>query len=266
MCTFTRRNTMASRKKLFVVLFGENPSLNDLLGRTAARYGIETYGCAWKEEPGKPVWGDIASLTVKNACDGLLVAGDAALWGVPETRAHLSLALLKIRAVLGDGFPVFHRLSPTPGHWPSPLANAVELPGDAFGPRLLGKLAAPPAKTKPDFRLDAHPLGVGDGAVVEIGPEGDGVWQGAILAMRGGGHITHHTVGPRGTLPEKGVVEYAMKGIELEGGNGKYTGWAVQNRLTAAESYFVRIVGEVEGLLFGELPKEDATDLRAVTL
>lgn len=258
---------MASRKKLFVVLFGENPSLNDLIGRTAARYGIETYGCGWKEEPGKPVWGDVASLAVKNGCDGLLIAGDSALWGVPETRSHLSLALLKIRAVLGEGFPVFQRLSPLPERWPSPLAGAIELQGEAFGPRLLGKLASPPAKTQADFRLDAHPLGVGDGVVVEIGPQGDGVfWEGAILAMRGGGHITHHTVGARGTLPEKGVVEYAMKGIELEAGDGKYTGWAVQNRLTPAESYFVRIVGEVEGLLFGELPKENATDLRAVAL
>lgn len=259
---------MASRKKLFISLLAEDGRLSDYIGGTAAKYGIETAGVVWKEEPGKPVWGDVVSMILKKECHGWLVAGKLADWqSSAETRSHIALAALKTANLMGPSFGFFSMIEPNPEALPTPLSGAIEVEKAKLGAKLAAKLGmAAKAGPEPEYRLDVHPLPVGDGFVAEIGPAPGKTWAGALLAIRGGGEISHHTVGKRGDVPDRGIVEYAMKGLKLELGGKEYAGWAVANALDAETSYFVRITGEVEGMAFGELPSGDAGDLYAVGL
>lgn len=258
---------MATRKKLFVVTLSEDPALNDAIGQTASKYGIETYGLTWREEPGKPIWGDVAGLAAKNACSGLLLAGDAQTWNADTAkRSHISLAVLKAANLMGGAFTPFIMMDPLPDLLPTPLAGAVPVEQAKLGPRLAAKLGmGKPAS--PEYFFDVHPLPAGDGLVAELGPaQGGAAWHGALLALTGGGSISHHTVGARGIVPEKGVVEYPMKGLKLEAGGKEFTGWAVANALDADSSYYVRITGEASAFAFGPLPEGDAANLNILTL
>lgn len=259
---------MAQRKKLFVSLLADDQALSDVIGKTAATYQVETSGIVWREEPGKPIWGEVASMILKNDSQGWLVAGRGADWLVdPERRAHISLAALKVAALMGPSFTFFRMIDPDPETLPLPLAASVAVDKAKFGPRLVAKLGVKPKDAAaPEYRFDVHPLPVGDGLVAEIGPPDGAGWTGALFAVRGGGEISHHTVGPKGTPPDRGVVEYAMKGLKLNLGGDEYTGWAVKNRLDAGTSYYVRVTGSVTGMVFGQLPDGDAADLFTVNL
>lgn len=258
---------MAARKKLFVAQLSDDRELSDHIGRTAARYGVETSGVAWKEEPGKPIWGEVASMIMKGGCDGLLLAGKRDEWlADAETRAHISLAAFKASILMGPSFALFAMLDAFPETWPTPFAGVATVERDKLGPRLAAKLGMRKSVPALDYRLDVHPLPVGDGMVVELGPPEGKEWRGALLAIRGGGDISHHTVGPKGAPPDRGVVEYAMKGLKLELSGEEFTGWAVHNRLDSDSSYYVRVAGTPLGLAFGELPGGDAGELFAMGL
>lgn len=257
---------MALKKKLFVSLLSNNEKLSQTIAQTAARYGIATCGVVWREEPGKPVWGDVAAMILKEGCSGWLLAGTKEEWDTnAETRSHISLAAVKAANLMGDTFTVFSMFQPAIQALPTPLAAAIEIAPDKLGARLAAKLGMG-KKTETEYFLDVHPLPAGDGFVVELGPQAGAEWSGALLATTGSGKISHHTVGSRGVVPEKGVVEYAMKGVKLEAGGKEYTGWAVANRLDERSSYFVRVSGESNGLLFGQLPSDNAGDLFSLIL
>lgn len=259
---------MANRKKLFVSLLADDKELSDVIGGTAASYQIETSGVVWNEEPGKPIWGEVAAMILKNGCDGWLIAGKAGDWQADASkRAHISLAALKAAALMGPSFQFFRMIVPDPQTLPQPLAASVAMDRAKLGPRLAAKLAVGgKAVGEAGYRLDVHPLPVGDGMVVELGPPAGVEWSGALFAMRGGGEITHHTVGIKGSPPERGVVEYAMKGLKLEIGGEEYVGWAVRNRLDEGRSYYLRIDGDVTDMAFGQLPEGDAADLFTLRL
>ncbi len=258
---------MAKRKKLFITLLVEDAELSAFIGQTAMKYGIEPLGGVWREEPGKPVWGDAVDLMRKNAVDGWLLAGNGAEWDKDAGRRG-SVALAAVRAAncLGPGFGVFTMLTPAPEHLPTPLAGAEAVERGKLGVRLAAKLGlASSPKVAPEYYFAVHPLPAGEGFVAEVGPAAGKEWRGALFAVAGGGEITHHAVGPRGTVPERGVVEYPMQGVKLEAGGCEYVGWGVANRLTSGESYFLRVVGGPARVLFGAMPEGAAADLYTVT-
>lgn len=259
---------MAPRKKLFVSLLADDQQLSDLIGKSAAAYQIETSGVVWREEPGKPIWGEVAAMMLKHGSDGWLVAGKGDDWAADaERRSHIALAALKAANLMGPGFAMFRMIDPDPAALPLPLASSFAVDKTKIGPRLLAKLGVPAKPAAPaEYRFDVHPLPVGDGLVAELGPPAGGEWKGALFAIRGGGEISHHTVGPKGNPPDRGVVEYPMKGLKMEFGGEEYVGWAVQNRLDAETSYFVRLTGMVSGMLFGPLPDGDAAELFSINL
>lgn len=257
---------MAKRKKLFITMLEDDSALGGTIAREAAKYGVETCGVTWREEPGKPVWGDVAAMILKEGCDGWLLAGKGEVWNADAARrAHISLAAVKAANLMGDAFSFFSMIEPEPAALPTPFTGAAAVTAAKLGVRLAAKLGLG-KRDAPDYFLDVHPLPMGDGVVVELGAPKGGEWAGALLATAGAGEISHHTVGPRGTVPERGIVEYAMKGVKLESGGRDYTGWALANKLDDGTSYFVRITGETEGLLFGPLPAGDSAELYSLSL
>ncbi len=258
---------MAKRKKLFITVLADDPELSGFIGQTAMKYGIDPIGGVWREEPGKPVWGDAADLIVKNAADGWLLAGRGAEWSADsKRRGHVALAALRAANRLGGGLTLFSLLEPAGGELPTPLAGAIAVDRAKLGARLAAKLGVLAAKAAAEYFFDVHPLPAGDGFVAEIGPAGGGEWRGALFAVSGGGEITHHSFGPRGSVPERGVVEYPLKGVKLEAEGREFVGWGVANRLGGGDSYFLRVMGEPGRVLFGALPEGGAAELFTVSL
>jgi len=81
-----------------------------------------------------------------------------------------------------------------------------------------------------------------------------------------GAEITFHAVGPAGSLPSKTTLNYPMQGLKLEMGDKEYTAWAAQNELNAETSYFVKVEGYPESILFGPFSPEAEADVLIVRL
>jgi hypothetical protein len=81
-----------------------------------------------------------------------------------------------------------------------------------------------------------------------------------------GAEITFHAVGPTGSLPPKTVLNYPMQGLKLEMGGKEYLAWAAQNELNAETSYFVKVEGYPESILFGPYSTEQEANVFVVGL
>ena len=52
-----------------------------------------------------------------------------------------------------------------------------------------------------------------------------------------------------------------MEGLRLDLREKEYIAWAVQNKLNAETSYFVKVEGFPESILFGPVPAEGADEV-----
>ena len=78
--------------------------------------------------------------------------------------------------------------------------------------------------------------------------------------------ITFQAVGPSGSLPTKTVLNYPMQGLKLEMGGKEYTAWATQNELNSETSYYVKVDGFPESILFGPYSPEEEADVFVIRL
>ena len=87
-----------------------------------------------------------------------------------------------------------------------------------------------------------------------------GSWPGVMFGVAGA-EIAFHGVGPAGSLPSKTILNYPMQGLKLEMGKKAYLAWAAQNELNAETSYFVKVEGYPESILFGPYSTEQEADV-----
>jgi hypothetical protein len=102
------------------------------------------------------------------------------------------------------------------------------------------------------------------GQWIEIGPQ-NASWKGAMLGVCGG-EITAHAVGPKGTLPSKTVLNYPMKGMKVSLVETEYLVWAVQNEVNTDASYFAKVEGFPESMIFGPYASEDEAEVYVLKL
>lgn len=227
------------------------------------KYGHPTGGGPWIDKLAQMAWTTTGlTLLDTEAADLWLIAGRQADWERPSVRTGLALAAAMAQGIRGHRFPIVAVALDgvlDPAALPTPLANALCVDGSkpAWGIKIapgLKRFATLPA---PEYRLaiTAEPH---IGLWIEVGPR-DGEWNGALFGVSGGhGAITHQAVGPKEELPSKTVLEYPMNGIQLTAGDRKYTACAASNQIDAATSYYVKIAGTPEHILFGGHPDSDA--------
>jgi hypothetical protein len=230
----------------------------------ARRYGLGTAGHTWVDDLPGMAWAGAGPELARTGTGAWVILGSPAALARPTVVRGLALLALDLQSRRGHGFPVFLVGRDQPGAdpaLPTPLAEARRF---ALGePSLGAKLAAaanrPAAAAAPDYRLGLHAL-PGLGLWFEIGPPPDREWSGALFAASGG-EIDAHAVGPAGQLPERTVLEYPMKGLELEAGGLRYRAWAVRNRLAAGQSYFVRVKDVSGSIRFGAFDEANEVEL-----
>jgi len=223
-------------------------------------YGLDGNGHFWTDDLKNMAWmGPREKLEDKNTALWVILGSKASL-EPKSVRYGLSLLTLGMRSTRGYGFPVVVLDTGDgidPATLPGPLRGAEVLPfsGPPWGAKLAARAGTPVKPLETGYRIDVFAQ-TSIGVWLEIGPAGETVWEGAMAGVTGGG-IDFHAVGPAGRLPEKATLEYPLQGLTLKLGEKDYTAWAVKNRLDGASSYFVRLTGEPEGLVFGPFEAGD---------
>ncbi len=226
------------------------------------KYGHATGGAPWIDKLEQMAWTSTGlTLLDTEAADVWLIAGRKADWERPSVRTGLALAAAMAQGIRGHRFPIVAvglDFLPDAETLPTPLAGAVCLDGSrpAWGIKIGPGLKRFAGAAAPEYRfaVTAEPH---IGLWLEVGPR-VGEWAGAMFGVSGGGAtLTQQAVGPKEELPSKTVLEYPMNGIELTAGGRSYTACAANNRIDESTSYYVKIDGTPERILFGAHPDSD---------
>jgi len=226
------------------------------------KYGHPTGGAPWIDKLAQMAWTTTGlTLLDATAADVWLIAGRQSDWQRPPVRTGLALAAAMVQGIRGHRFPIVAvglDGALDAATLPTPLAAALCLDGGqpAWGIKIGAGLKRFATLPFPEYRMaiTAEPhLGLW----IEVGPRA-GEWAGAMFGISGpSGAITHQAVGPKEELPSKSVLEYPMNGIRLTAGGHDYTACAVRNRIDDSTSYYVKIDGQPDRLLFGPHPDSD---------
>lgn len=255
-------------KVLVSALFKDETAAARLL-QTVKRFVPDLGGHFWADDLANMAWTEARDQLLAKECGLWLILANPEELARPSVRTGLALAALCVQSVKGQDFPVILAVAgalPEPAGLPTPLAGAEILAADnaALGPRVAAKAFTPRKPASLEYRLDVYALPK-LGLWFEAGPGPGHQWKGAMIGVDKG-DIFAHGVGPSGKLPERSVVEYAMKGMKLGLGDREYTAWAVQNALEPGTSYYIGVRGEPSALVFGSLPDGDGAEVFSLRL
>jgi len=256
-------------KKIWITALDNDQQAVQKLMTTLKAYGLDVNGHFWVDDLARMAWSEAA---------GELLAKETALWiimGKAESfqdiavRKGLSLLAMSIQSSRGHGFPIF--VLPFPGEMtadllPIPLRGAeiFSLASASVGPKVVAAANLPLKAVETPYRLNIHAL-PGIGLWFEIGPAKGIEWGGALFGVCGA-EIDAHGVGPAKGIPERAVLEYPIKGMKVRFGEDEYTAWALQNRLDEGSSYYVRVKGTPEKILFGPYAESNEAEVSVLSL
>lgn len=233
-------------------------------------YGLGAAGHFWNDANDKLAWRAALEALQEARSDLWLILADGEAMARPAIRYGLSLLAASLRHFRGHAFPIvllWPGQVPAEEERPPLLRAASELNGSngAWPAQVVAKAHRGTPAPAPDYRLNI----LGDerlGQWFEIGPR-EGEWSGAIFAIAGpDAAIDFHAVGPTGGLPQKTVLEFAQQGLRLTAGERDFTAWAVRNRLDTDTSYYVRVTGCPEAILFLPYADDDTAETTIVAL
>jgi hypothetical protein len=232
-------------------------------------YGLEVQGHFWKDDLQKMAWMTARDILIDSKISMWAILGSDEELLVPDTLYGLSLLAITVQAQRGLGFPILILQTEgellTSDQLSTPLQGAdVMLFSDAgLSAKLVAKAHTPTKSISSEYHLDIY----GNeqiGQWFEVRPV-QSSWSGVMFGVADA-EIAFHAVGPAGSLPGKTVLNYPMQGLKLEMGQKEYTAWAAQNELDDKTSYFVKVDGFPESILFGAYSTEQATDVFVLRL
>lgn len=232
------------------------------------RYGLQCKGHFWADQPDKLAWRVALEAMLEAKADVWLVLVDGDEIKKPSVRYGLSLMASALRSARGGNFPMLTLWNSVPAAEAAlpPLMAQAELlleSGATWPAKIVAKANVPAKSASAEFRLDV----LGNerlGQWFEIGPVA-GAWSGVVFGVTGGSaEIQFQAVGPKAMLPEKTTLEFAQEGLKLEVAGNEYAAWAVRNQVDDNTSYFVKVKGCPESILF--MPYAEETDAEATIL
>lgn len=239
------------------------------LSQMLAGFGLAVDGHFWADDNANMVWAGPKDVLTEADTRVWLILSTKEELEKPAVRLGLSLLALVVQEKRGHSFPIVlahDGHAPSPDDLPTPLAGALILAAQdpAIGPKLVAKANVNPRPVPTDYRLKVYPM-MQFGLWIEVGPTGGEPWAGALFGVAGG-EIDSVGVGKAGSLPQKAVLEFPMKDMKVELGGKPYTAWAVRNVFDRDDSFFIRILGEPEAVVFGPLGDTDAPELFTLRL
>ncbi|MGD9947347.1 MAG: hypothetical protein AB7U29_02580 [Desulfobulbus sp.] len=255
------------KKQLWLTSLTSDRSVPSAVSAKLGPYGFDVAGSLWNDDIERMGWQDSRDLLINPALAGWLLLTTPEELVKPTVRYGLSLLRLSVTAhnprlplfIISCGAPV------KGSDLPTPLAGAhlLTLDEPAWCAKIVAKTSVPASPRQLEYRIDIS----GDqqvGQWFEIGPA-QGSWKGSIFGVCGG-EITFQAVGPASTLPKTTVLNYPMQGIQLTLGEREFTAWGVQNEVEEGMSYFAKVTGMPELLVFGPFPEGDEPELFTLKL
>lgn len=255
-------------KKVWISALAENQPRVGAVTAHLKPYGLACLGHFWADAPEKQSWRAALNGLLESRADVWLVLADEAEFAKPGVRYGLSLMMAALRQAKGAGFPVLMLWnSPAPAAATLPIllqsATLIEESSSAWAAKIVARANMPGKAAASDYRFDI----LGDerlGQWFEIGPR-EGSWNGVVLGVRGeGAGINFQAVGPSGALPQTATLEFAQEGLKIEASGGEFTAWAVRNVVGPDSSYYARITGTPEEILF--MPYAEADEDAGATV
>jgi len=233
------------------------------------QYGIAVEGHFWLDDLDKMAWAAPrqAILDAKINMWAIIVGKEDL--ASPTLRYGLALLALTVQAAKGQDFPIVILKKSSEAipsdNLPTSLSGCdiLELNNTAYGAKIVAKLHKPITHTIPPYRLDVY--GIPQiGQWFEVGPR-DGTWSGALFGTSGTQPCLH-IVGKAGQLPEKSVLNFPQQGLEIDLVGRKFTAWAVQNQLDSASSYYVKVDGHPDSILFSAYSMNETAEVFVIKL
>lgn len=258
---------MSKRPGVLLTLLEENPALARTLGEELARLGADCRAHFWTHGQDVQALAPLLTEVCQPDHGAWLITGEARTFARPDMLRGLALAALAARATRqqtgGAALPIL--LAPSGGDLPplpTPLQDA-DIVVRGIGAKTIARLFTPGTAGTPPYRLALHAR-PGLGLWLECGPSDD-PWEGVLLGASGCAPDAHG-VGPAGVIPHRCTLHHPLQGVRLTAGGREFTAWGTGNHLSPAESYFVRLDGLPDALVFGPLPGEDAAELFVLSL
>lgn len=232
-------------------------------------YGLEVKGHFWEDDLEKMAWSKPRNELLKAEVAMWLIAASNQELSTPSVRYGLALLGAMVQARRGLAFPIVALLTqgemPSSETLPTPLrgADLLSLADSAVGAKLVARIHSPLKEIASDYRMDVY-ANPHIGQWLEVGPNNT-PWSGAMLGVTGA-EVTAHAVGPKGSLPDKAVLNYPLQGMKLTMGETEYAAWAVQNEISPETSYFVKLEGFPESIIFGPYSSEGEAEVYVVGL
>jgi hypothetical protein len=232
-------------------------------------YGLVVSGSRWVDDNKAMAFMGSREEMIKPQCALWVAMGSKNAFQNADTRYGLSLLSLSVQAQRESVLPMVvlqtdsEPLSPV--DLPTPLQRAVVLPAaDAGTPaKLVARLHAnsPALQTAYYFDMVGNPQ---FGQWFEVRPVRD-EWPGMIFGVEEA-QIKFQAVGPAGQLPKNSTLNYPMQGLRIQYGGRSYSAWAVRNRITPESSYYIKVEGAPNSVLFGAFSEQNETDMYRVDL
>lgn len=258
---------MSKKPHILLTLLEEDPGLARTLAAEFTRLGADCSAHFWFGTTDALALSSLIPEVCNPGLSAWVIAGTAASLAQKDIRQGLSLAALAAQAARrksqAGALPVV--LSPSSalsGDLPTPLACA-DIVSRGLGARTIARIHGRNTLPACDYRLDVHAL-PGLGLWLEVGPAQE-QWDGVLLGAAPC-EPDAHGVGQAGMIPERCTLHHPSRGLKLALGEKEFTAWGTENILSAADSYFVRLTGLPETLVFGAFPKEDDADLYVLNL
>jgi hypothetical protein len=233
------------------------------------KYGFDVKGHFWRDDLQKAAWvGAREELIDSNTLLWAIIANHEELLA-PDTLYGLSLLTISVQAQRGLHFPIVilatqDDLIPS-DQLSTPLkgSDVIRFSDAGLGAKIVAKAHTPPKALTSEYALDVI-ANEQIGQWFEVRPT-QSTWPGVMFGVAGA-KILFHAVGPKCQLPSKTVLNYPMEGLKLEMGEKEYVAWATQNELNAETSYYVKVEGFPESILFGPYSTEESADVFTLKL
>ncbi|WP_415719377.1 hypothetical protein [Maridesulfovibrio sp.] len=254
-------------KSIFISILEKDEAKGKGLFQTVTRYGLGVNGHFWSDNLEKMEWAGPIGELEKPEVGVWLIKGSKASYENPDIRFGLGLLAAAVQARRGHGFPILCICDDgelDPATLPTMLRGVEIVNESKMGAKLAAKANMPIKKIETEYRFDLYPM-PSLGLWIEVGPAPGHTWKGALLGVSDG-DIAAHGVGPAGQLPEKCVLNYPMKGLKMEMDGKDFIGWAVKNELAENESYFAKVTGTPDAMIFGEFPDGDDAEFYSLLI
>lgn len=232
-------------------------------------YGIEINGHFWEDNLANMAWMSPREELIKSEVALWLILAEQKILTTPTIRYGLSLLAITVQANRGLSFPIIILLregTPLSAEALPTSLKGVEflsLADVALPAKVVARVHAPRPAVPSEYRLDVYG-NAQIGQWFEIGPT-QATWSGAMFGISEG-EINFHAVGRRGFLPERAVLNYPLKGIKVNWRGKEYIAWAAQNEINTQNSYFIKVKGFPDSILFGPYVQGEEAEVYVVNI